>query len=379
MKIGIYSICKNEESNFENWYNNVKDADRTFVLDTGSTDSTLKLLQAKMDLARTGEIKEFSFNYLGDRPFAFDTARNMALDALLWSSYEELDYVVWVDFDETFPEGWFADLKNALIACEQQGTAPNSMQFNNRFEGSESSWYQSRVHRPRQYRWKYCAHEVLMPCVELEQEVIGSCDITISHPDKELRNDYTALLLESHEQNNDGRSAYYLGREYYYNLKLEQASKYLRECLFTHNGWQAERGEAAKMLSRIHDKDDVFALKYLHFYLAYCNLQREPYIELVRYYYERENWDAVLMYANMALAIEKPSNYLTLDDSCYTYAPHDFMSIAYDRLGDKQKAAYHAAICLQMKPTETRFQENVQYFIEAGVLKIEIDSEKAED
>lgn len=383
MKIGIYSICKNESDNFERWYENVKGADRIFVLDTGSTDGTLDLLQEKFaeDFSTNGG-KKFSYNHYGHHhEFAFDTARNMSLSGLLWGAPEELDYVVWVDFDETFPENWIDQLREAMELCKESGSVPNSVQFNNHFVGSDTSWYQSRAHKPKEYQWKYSAHEVLLPTdLLVGQEVIGSCDITIVHPNKESRNVYTDLLLKSHKLYADGRTSYYLGREYYYEQDWVNASKYLRECLFVHNGWQAERGESAKMLSRIHDDDHQYAVKYLHFYLAYCNLQREPYVELARYYYEREDWASVIHYALKSLEItEKPSSYLVLDESCYTYAPHDYLMLAYDKLGDKHNGAFHAAMCLQFAPTNERFRENVQYFINEGVLRVENNPTKGDD
>ena len=46
-KICIYAICKNEEKYVDKWYNSIKDADKIFVLDTGSSDNTIEKLKAK--------------------------------------------------------------------------------------------------------------------------------------------------------------------------------------------------------------------------------------------------------------------------------------------------------------------------------------------
>ena len=45
MKICVYAICKNEEKFVERWFNSAKDADGIFVLDTGSTDNSVKKLK----------------------------------------------------------------------------------------------------------------------------------------------------------------------------------------------------------------------------------------------------------------------------------------------------------------------------------------------
>ncbi len=47
-KVCVYAICKNEEKFVDKWFNSVKEADAIYVLDTGSTDDTVKLLKDRM-------------------------------------------------------------------------------------------------------------------------------------------------------------------------------------------------------------------------------------------------------------------------------------------------------------------------------------------
>ena len=44
-KVCVYAICKNEEKFVKRWYESMKEADAIYVLDTGSTDNTVKLLR----------------------------------------------------------------------------------------------------------------------------------------------------------------------------------------------------------------------------------------------------------------------------------------------------------------------------------------------
>ena len=46
-KVIVYAICKNEEKYVDKWYDSVKEADKIFVLDTGSTDNTIRKLKEK--------------------------------------------------------------------------------------------------------------------------------------------------------------------------------------------------------------------------------------------------------------------------------------------------------------------------------------------
>lgn len=46
-KVIVYAICKNEEKYVDKWYDSIKEADKIFVLDTGSTDNTIRKLKRK--------------------------------------------------------------------------------------------------------------------------------------------------------------------------------------------------------------------------------------------------------------------------------------------------------------------------------------------
>ena len=46
MKVCVYAISKNEEKFVKRWVNSMNESDKIFVLDTGSTDNTVKLLKA---------------------------------------------------------------------------------------------------------------------------------------------------------------------------------------------------------------------------------------------------------------------------------------------------------------------------------------------
>ena len=44
-KICVYAICKNESRNLQTWLTSLKDADKIFVLDTGSEDDSMSILK----------------------------------------------------------------------------------------------------------------------------------------------------------------------------------------------------------------------------------------------------------------------------------------------------------------------------------------------
>ena len=91
-KICVYAIAKNEEKFVERWVESMKEADKIYVLDTGSTDNTLKKLS---DLGVFVERKEIT-------PWRFDVARNESLKMVDLDT----DICVCTDLDEVFVPGW---------------------------------------------------------------------------------------------------------------------------------------------------------------------------------------------------------------------------------------------------------------------------------
>ena len=70
MKICVYAISKNEEKFVSRWVESMREADEIYVLDTGSTDSTVSLLEDAGVHVTVEEIK----------PWRFDVARNRSLE-----------------------------------------------------------------------------------------------------------------------------------------------------------------------------------------------------------------------------------------------------------------------------------------------------------
>ena len=69
-KVVVYAISKNEEKFAKRWYESMREADEIYVLDTGSTDDTVKILES-LGAHVTCEVID---------PWRFDIARNKSLD-----------------------------------------------------------------------------------------------------------------------------------------------------------------------------------------------------------------------------------------------------------------------------------------------------------
>ena len=65
-KVCVYAITKNEEKFVNTWVDSMSEADEIYVLDTGSTDNTVKLLKERGVNVTVENIN----------PWRFDVARN---------------------------------------------------------------------------------------------------------------------------------------------------------------------------------------------------------------------------------------------------------------------------------------------------------------
>lgn len=372
-----YSICKNEAHNFDNWAKQVEDADFVFVADTGSTDGTLEKLKAWA----SEDSNRRAFCRLRSSNFNFADARNRALnyvqdfvDGVHDDRASHLQggdhYMVWVDFDETFTDGWIDTCRSMIRLSNRENpqTPLGAGYFT--FDLDGVVYYQLRIHRlVSNYYWKYHAHEVLMNDSPLD--VVTTFPIIVTQPVKDVRPDYTKLLEQSHAHYNDSRTAYYLAREYYYDGYFDKAEPLLQSVLFHYDGWKCEKGQAARFLAHIYQQTEKheYVERYLHLYLHYCNLERAPYIAMQQYCKDREDWFGVIHYGNKAIELPVPEEYLIIDPKDYTHVPNDHLAEAYDRLGFEDLAAHHVMICVSHEPNNERYLSNLQYFIKLGVLK----------
>ena len=202
MKICVYTISKNEEKFVSRWINSMKEADEIYVLDTGSTDNTVKLLKEKGIKVKQKIIT----------PWRFDVARNESLKLLP----EDTDICVCTDLDEVFEPGWRKKLEKSW----QENTTRARYTYNWKLDENNKpiiSFYSDKIHVLKNYTWINPVHEVLNSTTQ--ENFITIDNLTLNHyPDPtKSRNSYLPLLeLSVKEDPTNDRNMHYLGREYMY-------------------------------------------------------------------------------------------------------------------------------------------------------------------
>ena len=176
LKIAVYAISKNEEKFVDRWYESMKEADAIYVLDTGSTDETVKKLKSLGVIVNSEIIT----------PWRFDVARNKSLEMVP----EDVDVCVCTDLDEVFESGWRKKI-------EQSFKNANRLRYKYNWSLDEQnrpivSFLYEKIHDRKHYKWIYPVHEILK--CSLENEVVNTDEsIVLNHyPDTVS---YTHLTL----------------------------------------------------------------------------------------------------------------------------------------------------------------------------------------
>ena len=345
VKVAVYTIAKNEERFVERWHGSAKDADYLFILDTGSSDNTVKNAR---DLGINVDTQSFD-------PWRFDYARNAALNFLP----NDIDYCIALDMDEVLLPGWKQELEKMH---KKQITRPRyEYTWSWKEDGSPGVVYGGdKIHSRKHYVWKHPVHEVLF-CNEKETQ--DWCKIKIHHyPDPEKsRSQYLPLLeLSVKEDPEDDRNAFYYARELFFYGKLKEASKqFKRHLSLPQSIWKPERAASMRYLSKIENTE-----YWLLHAVAECPDRREPLVDLANFYYTINNFESCYAFAHRAIQIqERPLEYI-----CEEYAwgplPYDLAAISAYRLGMLEKSRQYGEIALQLNPTDTRLKENLEWYNE---------------
>lgn len=351
MKITVYTVAKNEELFAERFYNGVKDADEVVVLDTGSTDKTVKILRDLGARVITSEIT----------PWRFDTARNLALGLV----NDNHDLAFSVDLDEIPETGW----RNKLEYYFYKDRLPTKYKFtyvwSHRADGSPATmfWY-DKIHTRHDFYWKNPVHEILLPHQPEPREV--ETDIVVHHyPDlTKSRANYLELLeLAVSENPDDDRSTHYLGREYMFNDMWEPSIRaFHRHLTMPTSKWEVERATSYRYMARCFGMLSNFAMEEVSLLRA-CSeapMEREVWIDLGKFYLRLKNWEGGLYAAKRSLSIEERPLHYMANDYSWNEGPYDIMSVCSFYLGLKKEALELVKIAKSMAPFDDRIDDNVR-------------------
>lgn len=345
MKICVYAICKNEEKFAERWYNSMKEADEIFVLDTGSTDGSVDILKKLGVTLKQEEIV----------PWRFDTARNKSLNMVP----DDTDICVCTDLDEVFEKGWRDKLEK--VWCDDTTRASYTYNWSLDDEGNPIvSFYSDKIHTRKGYKWTHPVHEVLS-YDGVERRVIDESIVLNHYPDKnKSRGSYLPLLeLSVKEDPLDDRNMHYLGREYMYYKRWNEAIDTLICHLNLKSAtWKDERCASMRFIGRCY-KNLNRSLEAEMWYkkaIEEAPHLKEAYTELALFCYEKNDYLKAIPLLEKALNIKKSYKSYITEWFSTDFNIYDVLSICYFYLGDYQKSLNYIDEALKINKDERLFK-----------------------
>lgn len=351
MKICVYAISKNEEQFVDRWYEAIKDADAIYVLDTGSTDKTVEKLKN-----HNIHVFEHIIN-----PWRFDNARNLSLDLVPGDA----DVCICLDLDEVMLPGWRSEIEKIW----KKGTTRLRYIYNwslDKDNKPKISFYSEKIHCRNNFRWVNPVHEILK--YEGEEKQIYTDKVIINHyPDQsKSRSSYLPLLELSVQENpHNDRNMHYLGREYMYYGKWNEAIDTLIKHLKLKNAtWKDERCASMRFIARCYKNLGRFdeAEMWLNKAINEAPYLRDPYVEMAILKYLMEDWSSIISYGEKALTITENAKTYINETFSWDETINDLLSIAYFNLHNIDKAIKNAEDALKINSNNERIKENLKIF-----------------
>ena len=293
MKVCVYAICKNESQFVDRFMDSMSEADYVCVLDTGSSDDTVKKLRARGAIVGETVVS----------PWRFDTARNESLGLIP----ADADICCAIDLDEQFHPGWRAALERAWQPDTTRARYRYTWSF--RPDGSEGMvFWADKIHKNGCYRWASPVHETLSYTGEGAERFVDAAGVQLDHhPDEtKSRGQYLPLLeLAVQEDPQNDRNCHYLGREYMFRGEWQKAIETLARHLTLPSAvWADERCASMRYIARCLralEQDDS-AERWLHRAIAEAPHLREPYMDYAQLLYTQERWYGLVDVLRAALA-----------------------------------------------------------------------------
>jgi glycosyltransferase involved in cell wall biosynthesis len=350
-KVCVYAICKNEESFVDRWMDAVSEADQVVVVDTGSTDNTIKKLKQKGAAVYPEKID----------PWRFDTARNIAMDHIP----DDTDICVSNDLDEIFQPGWRKQLEAAWMPWHTRARYLFTWSVGS--DGSPNKQFaMEKIHRRHGFRWVHPVHEVLAYTGEDPDNVVWVPGMVLNHyPDlSKPRSQYLPLLeLSAQENPADDRTAFWLGREYMFNgMPGKAIAELSRHLSLPSASWDEERCASMRYIAKSHQSLGDFwqAKQWLYRAIAECPGIREPYLDMARLGYLEQNWPLVYLMVDRTLQITQKSGSYLMEPESWGATPYDLGAICTYRLDLFEQSLAFAKKACELSPADDRLKKNLE-------------------
>jgi glycosyltransferase involved in cell wall biosynthesis len=369
LPVYVCSIAKNEAKHVRRWAESAKDADAIYLLDTGSTDDTVKI-------ARECGVIVFEKTY---EDWSFAVARNDLRDMLPTNDA----WLVNLDLDEVFCSGW----REALDAVPLEFNRPrypydwnwvNPVMVNGEYDIEATratssvglSYLGDKIVRRHSHRWVNRVHECNITADGYQELQVDCPGLRIQHfaDNTKPRSNYLPLLLIDVEENPENdRNTYYAARELmYYGRTDESVKLFKRHITMASSWWAPERGFSMRYIARqVPSEREHWLLRAV---AEYPN-GRECWLDLAQHYYDNHRWTDCYWASKRCLELTNRGDLYLTEAHAWGWAPHDLHAIASYRIGLYEEALEHGKMAFSLSPNDKRLQENL-FFYRNGLSKV---------
>ena len=356
--LSLCVICKNEEKNIKNLLESVKGNlfDEIIIVDTGSTDKTLEVLE---EFQKSDKFKSFKvdyFKWISD----FSAARNYSF------SKATKDFILWLDSDDIiFPK----DYQKLLVLKKRLHESPIWLlkyeYAHDEFGKSICSFYRERIiKRSLNLKWQEPIHEYL-PLNAPYQKT----DIEIHHYKNHGTSERNIPMLEDIVAKNPSvaRNVFYLGKEYYDNGQFEKGIEKLKQFVKMPDAWSENKFSAYLRISSYYksQKEYSLAIEYCWEALKVNELKAEAYYTMGDIAMSTEAWRYAIHWFKIASNMERPEDALDIVEPKYhTWLPNLQLCLCYNNIGKVYEAAEANERALSYRPSDTRMLSNKRIFQE---------------
>ena len=319
--LSLVMIVKNEAPSIAQTIASVRGVvDRYTVLDTGSTDDTIKIIREAFGTT-PGDIYEESF-------VDFATTRNRAIELEGTKS----KFMLMLSGDETLHNA------SALRTTIEKGDAWNLLVH----YGKKSQFTSTRIHRSAtQWRYKGVTHEYMTgPDGQTnEQRIKGpyiyynTTSVTRESKRERWELDIQLLVNEWTEVAATPRTAFYLAQSYDSLEKFEDAMNWYRTRSVM-GGWEEGKYESIYRMGRIsqhlNESWDISMKHYMHAY-SVAPHRAEPLYQIGSHYQAQQQYALAFIYMHQAWRKSFPedANGFTYIDIYNELIPNALLNIAH--------------------------------------------------
>jgi len=319
MKISVYAICKNESKFIQRWFDSIKEADEIIVLDTGSFDNSVQLLN---DLGVTvyGQIIV---------PWRFDTARNLALSFVS----QDTDICLCLDMDEVMLPGWIEGIKEAYYKGVTEIKYPYVFNWNdNECTIPRITMYNFKIHARHGYTWHYPVHEIVCADDSSKEKVVYTDNIVCHHyADVTKVRDYQVLLDQACiDDPEEERFSHQRGRELMMHGRYDEAIIELNRHLTLKSDCQVRSltyRYIARCIKAMNGSPNEIIANMLHSVAEYP-YQRESWVWMAQAWLDVGNYPQAFACACTGLKITDRKLSFESEEGCWGDIPIKIRDIA---------------------------------------------------